>query len=95
MLRNLRQYCQTDISAITSSKTPDKCSANPPMPFNVREILQRGDEEILIAVMGVTGSGKSYFCHAATGSDKFRVSDELDSCMYIFRVNVAAVLCTD
>jgi Fe-S cluster assembly ATPase SufC len=65
------------------------------MSFNVRDILKRGDEEILIAVMGVTGSGKSYFCHAATGSDNFRVSDELDSCMYIVRVNVAAVLCTD
>jgi Fe-S cluster assembly ATPase SufC len=62
-------------------------SSNPPKSSNFREILKRGDEEILIAVMGVTGSGKSYFCHTATGSDIFRVSDELDSCMCIVKVD--------
>ena len=37
-------------------------------------------EEILIAVMGVTGSGKSYFCRAATGDDGIVVGDGLESC---------------
>ena len=36
--------------------------------------------EILIAVMGVTGSGKSYFCRAATGDGKIKVGDGLESC---------------
>ena len=39
-----------------------------------------GAGEILIAVMGVTGSGKSYFCRAATGDDCIVVGDGLESC---------------
>jgi ABC-type lipoprotein export system ATPase subunit len=42
--------------------------------------LRGGDREILIAVMGVTGSGKSYFCRAATGDDDIEVGDGLESC---------------
>jgi hypothetical protein len=38
------------------------------------------DGEILIAVMGVTGSGKSYFCRSATGNDDIEVGDGLESC---------------
>ena len=39
-----------------------------------------GEGEILIAVMGVTGSGKSYFCRAATGDGDIHVGDGLESC---------------
>ena len=93
MLRNLRQSCRADINEITPSKTPpetntDKRSANLLKSSSFRDILKRGNEEVLIAVMGVTGSGKSYFCHTATGGDIFRVSDELDSCMCIIKVGI-------
>jgi hypothetical protein len=39
-----------------------------------------GDGEILIAVMGVTGSGKSHFCRSATRDDDIKVGDGLESC---------------
>ena len=47
-----------------------------PKPLKVRP----GEGEILIAVMGVTGSGKSYFCRAATGDGDIHVGDGLESC---------------
>ena len=49
-----------------------------PGPANVRP----GAGDILIAVMGVTGSGKSHFCRAATGDDDIDVGDGLESCNF-------------
>lgn len=43
----------------------------PKNPTKVRP----GEGETLIAVMGATGSGKSYFCRAATGDDGVGVGD--------------------
>ena len=44
-----------------------------------------GEGEILVAVMGVTGSGKSHFCRAATSDDSIGVGDGLDSCITSYR----------
>ena len=38
-------------------------------------------EQVFIAVMGVTGSGKSTFVQLATGSDEAVVGDGLASCI--------------
>lgn len=43
--------------------------------------LQEEENVILIAVMGLTGSGKSTFVKLATGSDEVIVGTELTSCM--------------
>ena len=38
------------------------------------------EDVVLIAVMGVTGSGKSTFVKQVTGSEKFVIGNELTSC---------------
>ena len=38
------------------------------------------DDAVFIAVMGITGSGKSTFVKLATGSDKDIVGNKLTSC---------------
>ncbi|KAF6747796.1 P-loop containing nucleoside triphosphate hydrolase protein [Ephemerocybe angulata] len=39
-----------------------------------------GDTPVLIAVVGMTGSGKSSFINLASNSSKMTVSDDIDSC---------------
>lgn len=39
-----------------------------------------GHKEIVIAVMGVTGAGKSYFIRKVTGREDIDVGDGLESC---------------
>jgi hypothetical protein len=57
-----------------------------------RPVSKPGDEEILIAVMGVTGSGKSYFCRSATGYDDIEVGHGLESCMHPWTLLVKYIL---
>jgi hypothetical protein len=66
-----------DISASPRScPKPNPTKIESPKPTKVGPV----DGEILIAVMGVTGSGKSYFCRSATGNDDIVVGDGVQSC---------------
>lgn len=38
-----------------------------------------GQNEVLIAVVGVTGSGKSSFIKRVTGNEEIEIGDDLDS----------------
>ena len=41
--------------------------------------------QVFIAVMGVTGSGKSTFIQTATGDDSVPIGMSMKSCMYILQ----------
>ena len=47
-------------------------------PFTFADVAER---VVLIAVMGVTGSGKSTFVKKVTGSEDVVVGNDLTSCM--------------
>jgi hypothetical protein len=73
-LSRARRTVRPALSARTSGSRITR--RRPRRPTRVRP--QNG--EILIAVMGVTGSGKSYFCRSATGDNDIMVGDGLESC---------------
>lgn len=53
-------------------------------PFNIHETMaapaNHGDVLSMILVMGVTGSGKSYFINKLAGSDVVETGEKLKSC---------------
>lgn len=55
----------------------------PPSPWELEDIDYRTlmEDEIVIAVMGVTGAGKSHLIRQVTGLNEIAVGDGLESCI--------------
>jgi hypothetical protein len=49
----------------------------------LRTTLKPVNDEVLVAVIGFTGSSMSYFCHRATGYDDNGVNEKHEPCMHI------------
>ena len=58
-------------------------------PSSTNAGTPRGKEKILVAVMGVTGAGKSTLIRTATGRDDVIVGDGLKSCTLTLRLDFA------
>lgn len=55
----------------------------PPSPWELEDIDYKTlmEDEIVIAVMGVTGAGKSHLIRQVTGLNEIAVGDGLESCI--------------
>jgi len=47
----------------------------------LRTTLKSVNDEVLVAVIGLTGSGMSDFCHSATGYDDNGANEKHEPCM--------------
>ncbi|KAH0202371.1 hypothetical protein KCU99_g4611, partial [Aureobasidium melanogenum] len=82
-----RQY-QKDVDEISSESTKEwtesqanfhwRTSADSPASF--KESFKESADDIVIALMGVTGSGKSTFIKRVTGREDIQIGHELTSC---------------
>ncbi|KAG0124760.1 P-loop containing nucleoside triphosphate hydrolase protein [Tuber indicum] len=69
--------------ANSPSSTMESSVANtPPSAWDVEEVDYKSlmEDEIVIAVMGVTGAGKSHLIRQVTGRNEIAVGDGLESC---------------
>lgn len=50
--------------------------------MDIPNSLQPSPNDIIIVIMGVTGSGKSTFVKLATGDEDVQVGHDLESCQF-------------
>ncbi|PUU76908.1 P-loop containing nucleoside triphosphate hydrolase protein [Tuber borchii] len=59
---------------------PPYLPTGPPLPSDIVPLRDDQEREVIIAVMGVTGTGKSYFIREVSGISNVEVSSSLHSC---------------
>ncbi|RPB00761.1 hypothetical protein L873DRAFT_1678794 [Choiromyces venosus 120613-1] len=70
------------VKRVSSSSMASSVADTPPAPWELEELDYKAhmEDEIVIAVMGVTGAGKSHLIRQVTGQTDITVGDGLESC---------------